>query len=138
MIIVIAAIAENNVIGNAGDLPWHLKSDLLRFKTLTQNGTVVMGRKTHESIIRRMGKPLPNRTSIVLSRDTSYHANGVVVCHSLKAAFDMCTENVFIIGGERVFREAVLLADELHLTIVHAQPEGDVRFPSPLPPTALR
>lgn len=128
-IVVVAAVAENNVIGRDGDLPWRLKSDLQRFKTLTEGGTVVMGRKTYESIQKRLGGSLPNRISIVLTHNSNYPALSGPALGSLQMAVDWCRQrdipNIFVIGGAELFREAVPLADELHLTIVHAQPEGD-------------
>ena len=88
-VIVVAAIADNSVIGRDGGLPWHLKSDLKRFKTLTEGGTVIMGRKTHESIVARLGKPLPNRLNLVLTTDPDYRASGCLVENSLKKALEM-------------------------------------------------
>ncbi len=124
----IVAVADNGVIGRGNSLPWHLSADLKRFKALTTGHTLIMGRKTFESI----DKPLPNRTSIVLSRDAAYQRPGAVVVHSLEEALRRCEgeQEVFAIGGEAVFREALPLARRLYLTRVHAAVAGDVRFPA--------
>ncbi len=134
---IIAAVSDNNVIGRAGDLPWHLRTDLRRFRSLTTGHTVIVGRKTHESILRRLGKPLPERRTIVLSRDRTYPANGCEVAASLADALARVrgAEEVFIIGGAEVYRMALAHADRLYLTRVHADIEGDAYFP-PVDPAA--
>jgi len=123
----IVAVAENGVIGRGNGLPWRLSADLKRFKELTTGHALIMGRKTFESI----GRPLPNRTSIVLTRDRAYQQPGAVVVHSLEEALDRCRgeQEVFAIGGAAVFREALPRAQRLYLTRVHADVAGDVRFP---------
>lgn len=124
----IAAIADNGVIGRDNSLPWRLSADLQRFKKLTTGHWILMGRKTFES----MGRPLPNRTSVVLTRDRGYQRPGAIVVHSLDEALERCEgqDEVFVLGGEAVFREALPHAQKLYLTRVHAQVEGDVRFPA--------
>ena len=123
----IAAVAENGVIGRDNGLPWRLSADLKRFKALTTGHTILMGRRTFESI----GKPLPNRTSIVLTRDRGYRPVGAAVAHSLEEALERCAgePEVFVIGGAAVFHEALPRAQRLYLTRVHAAVAGDVRFP---------
>ncbi|MGE4159740.1 MAG: dihydrofolate reductase [Planctomycetota bacterium] len=126
-IAVAVAVARNGVIGNKGQLPWHLPEDLKRFKKLTLGHTVIMGRKTYESI----GKPLPGRRNIVLSTGPSIQ--GVEVMRSLPEALAAVrrdkAEVAFVIGGHSVFREAMMLADSFHLTQVDLEPEGDTLFP---------
>jgi dihydrofolate reductase len=123
---IIAAVSRNGVIGRDGDLPWRLSSDLRRFKRLTMGGCLIMGRRTFESI----GRVLPGRTSIVLSRRELPEMEGRIVVHSLDEALARCTgEEAFVIGGGDVYRQALPRADRLYLTAVHADIEGDVRFP---------
>jgi dihydrofolate reductase len=125
---VIVAVADNGIIGRAGDLPWHLPADLRRFKQLTVGHPIVMGRKTWESI----GRPLPGRTSIVLTRREEYPVpEGVLRARSLDEALALVpdADEVFVIGGEAVYAEALARADRLHRTRVHAAPAGDARFP---------
>jgi len=126
---LIAAMAENGVIGREGRLPWHLAADLKRFKQLTMGHTIVMGRKTWESI----GRPLPGRRMIVITRQTGYRADGVDVVSNLDDAVALTRaagdDEVFIIGGAEVYRLALPHADRLYLTRVHAKIEGDTVFP---------
>jgi dihydrofolate reductase len=123
----IVAVADNGVMGRGNGLPWRLSADLKRFKGLTTGHTLIMGRKTFESI----GRPLPNRTSIVLTRDRGYEPPGAVVVHSLEEALERCRgeQEVFAIGGAAVFREALPRAQRLYFTRVHADVAGDVLFP---------
>ena len=124
---LIAAVAENGVIGRGNGLPWHLPADLQRFKRLTTGHTIVMGRKTYQSI----GKPLPHRRSIVISQSPDFHPEGVTVVAGMPQALDLAREasDVFVIGGRRVFEAALPLADRLELTRVHAEVPGDVMLP---------
>ena len=129
---LIVAVAENDVIGRDGDLPWSLSDDLQRFKQLTTGHAIIMGRRTYDSI----GRPLPNRTNIVVTRQTDLDIPGVTVCHTLQEALiaarsegDTPDDEVFIIGGESLYREAFGDAACIHLTRVHAMIEGDTRFP---------
>ena len=127
-IIIIAAISENNVIGKDGKIPWHIKEDLQRFKRLTLNHPVIMGRKTHESL---PVKPLKDRTNIVLTRDKNFNPPDVVVKHSLQDALEYCKnyDKVFIIGGQSIFEEGMKVADTLELTRVNGNYDGDAFFP---------
>lgn len=124
---LIVAMAENRVIGRNGTLPWHLPKDLKRFKKLTVGHSILMGRKTFESI----GRPLPKRRSLVLSSDPSYRPPGAEVFGDLATALAATAREpeVFVIGGARVFADTLPLAHRLYLTLVHAAIEGDVRFP---------
>jgi len=133
-VVLVAAVAENGVIGRGGTLPWRLKSDMQHFRRLTVGRPVVMGRKTYESI----GKPLKDRTNIVITRDRHFGADGVVVANSLETAMDMAREDarqrgadsIAIIGGAGVFSDCLAIADRLEITLVHAAPAGDTFFPS--------
>ncbi len=127
MVIVVAAVSENGIIGRSNALPWHLPADLRRFKQLTTGQTVVMGRKTWESI----GQPLPNRRSIVISRTPGFRPEGAEVVPDFSAALLASrTGDLFVIGGSRVFEAALPLADRLELTRVHASVPGDAHFPA--------
>lgn len=126
-------MSENHVIGRGNKLPWHLPADLQRFKELTIGHAIIMGRRTFESI----GKPLPGRRSIVITRDGNWKTpNGVEVAHGLSTAISMARtsvnegDEIFVIGGAEVFRQALPLADRIHLTLVRANIEGDMRFPT--------
>jgi dihydrofolate reductase len=128
---IIAAVAENGVIGRDGKLPWHLSADLRRFKRLTMGHTIIMGRRTWESIAR----PLPGRRMIVTSRQPEYRVDvpGVDVATSLDGALALARaagdDEVFIIGGGALYREALPLADRLYYTSVRANVRGDAFFP---------
>jgi dihydrofolate reductase len=126
---IIVAVAENDVIGANNELIWHLSDDLKNFKRITNGHFIIMGRNTYESI----GKPLPGRTNIILSRTSGFKAEGCLVFSDLGKALDYSYKNnqeeVFIIGGAQVYREAIDWADKLYLTKVHVSPEGDVFFP---------
>ena len=126
-IYLVAAVAENGVIGANGKLPWYLPEDLRHFKQVTTGHPVIMGRKTWESI----GRPLPNRTSIVVSRRPGFVAPGAQGASSFDEALTLCTgrESVMVIGGNEVFRAALPHAAGLILTEIHRTYEGDVRFP---------
>lgn len=124
-IVIIAAIAANGTIGDAGKIPWHISDDLKRFKRLTMGHPIIMGRKTFESL----GKPLPGRRNIVLTRQAPIP--GVECFPNLDAAITTCSnvENIFIIGGAEIYRLALSIADTLHLTHVHRTLPGDTKFP---------
>lgn len=124
---VIAAVSRNGVIGRAGKLPWHLSHDLRRFKEITTGHAIIMGRKTYESI----GRPLPKRRSLVITRDPSFRANGVEIVRSLDEALEAARgeSRRFVIGGAAIFADALPRADELYLTRVHAEVDGDAYFP---------
>jgi len=124
---LIAALAENRVIGRDNQLPWRISADLKHFKALTMGKPIVMGRKTWESI----GRPLPGRKNIVVTRDTAYQAEGCQVVHSIEHALDAAGEadEVMIIGGAGLYRQTLGRADRLYLTQVKAEVEGDTWFP---------
>ncbi len=126
-ICLIAALAANRVIGKNNALPWHLPADLKRFKALTMGRPVVMGRKTHESI----GRPLPGRRNLVITRNRDYSAPGCEIAHSLDEAIGACrgAGKIFIIGGAELYRESLPRAHCLEFTEIHAKFEGDVTFP---------
>lgn len=126
MLNIIAAVSKNNVIGRQGKLPWHLPGDLKRFRDLTINHTVVMGPKTYQSI----GRPLPKRMNIVLTKSEA-NIPGAIVYHTIEPIIELAmTEEVFIIGGAKVFETFLPEADNLYLTRVHVEiPDGDVFFP---------
>lgn len=126
MISIIVAIAENGIIGDKNALLWNIKEDMRRFRTTTTGHPVIMGRKTFESI----GRPLPKRTNVVITRgDNTFE--GCEVAHSLEEAVAMFPkeEEVFIIGGAQIYAQALPIADRLYLTIVHRDYEGDTAFP---------
>lgn len=132
---LVAAVAENGVIGREGDLPWHLPEDLKAFKRRTVGHTLVMGRKTFDSI----GRPLPRRRSVVLSRNPELEIPGAETAGSLEEALERLAgeEEVFVVGGAEVYRRALPKADRLLLTRVHASVEGDTFFPE-IDPDAWR
>ncbi len=133
-VVLLAAVAENGVIGRDNALPWRLKSDLQRFRALSIGKPVVMGRKTYLSI----GKPLPGRTNIVVTRDPNFRAEGVVVAMSVDAALEAARDDarrrganeIMVIGGTEIFVQTMELADRLEITHVHARPAGDTFFPA--------
>ena len=124
---IIAAVATNGVIGRNNDLPWHLSADLKRLKALTMGHAMIMGRKTFDSV----GRPLPGRTTIVITRDPGFRADGVEVAHSLDEALERAAGDdlVFVAGGTRIFELALHRADRMYITRVHGEPEGDTYFP---------
>ncbi len=129
MITLIAAIAKNNALGKNNDLIWHLPADLKRFKQRTSGHPIIMGRNTFESI----GKPLPNRTTIIITRNKNYTQEGCKVVHSLEEAIEIAKDNneVYLIGGAQIYKEALEknLVDCLDITHVHQEFEADVFFP---------
>lgn len=130
-IALIVAAADNDVIGRNNQLPWHLPDEFRHFKRTTLGHHVIMGRRTWES---QGSKPLPNRVNVVVTSQENYAADGGRVAASLDDALALAgaagDEEAFVIGGERLFAEALPIADRLYLTRVHAEPEGDTRFPS--------
>ena len=125
-ITVLAAVGANLVIGRDGDMPWHLPEDLAHFKATTMGHTMVMGRRTYDAI----GRALPGRRTIVITRQEGWQAPGVEVAHSLADAFALAgPTEVFVIGGGEVYREAIPFADQMMLTEIEQSPEGDVFFP---------
>jgi dihydrofolate reductase len=132
-LVLVAAIADNGVIGRAGGLPWRLKGDMRHFRHLTLGKPVVMGRKTYQSI----GAPLRHRTNIVVSRDSAFATGDIVVTGDLGAALNVArgdalrrgTNAIMVIGGADIYRQTLALADRLEITRVHATPAGDTTFP---------
>lgn len=128
MLILIAAAAENNALGKDNDLVWHLPDDFKRFKSLTSNHYIIMGRKTFESF----PKPLPNRTHIIITKQTNYNApEGCILVNKLNDAIATAPENedVFIIGGGQIYKQSINIADKIELTRVHTTVEADTFFP---------
>ncbi|APZ46367.1 diacylglycerol kinase [Polaribacter reichenbachii] len=129
MITIIAAIAKNNALGKDNDLIWHLPADLKRFKKITTGHSILMGRNTFESI----GKPLPNRTTVIITRNKNYVKNDCLIANSLEEALELVKEDdqIFIIGGAQVYTYALEnnLVDALDLTLVHEEFEADAFFP---------
>jgi dihydrofolate reductase len=126
--VLVAAVARNGVIGNGPDIPWSVPGEQAEFKRLTTGHTLVMGRTTYESI----GRPLPGRTTIVLTRDPAWRADGVLVAHSLDEALGMAATtpgDVVVAGGAQVYAEALPVADEQVLTEVPLEPDGDAHYP---------
>ena len=124
-----AAVADNGVIGNDGDIPWRIPADFAHFKALTLGHVLVMGRATYESI----GRPLPGRTTVVLTRNQDWHADGVLVAATLDEALDRAAridEEAFVVGGASVYAEALGRAHAQVLTEVHLSPEGDTHYPA--------
>ena len=128
LITLIVAVADSGVIGRDNTLPWHLPEDLKRFKRLTMGKPMVMGRKTFESI----GKPLPGRQNIVVTRDANYHGAGITVVHDLDAALHAAgaAPEIMVIGGAELFRLCLPRAGRIHLTRVHGDIAGDVKWPA--------
>ena len=132
-IVLVVAVARNGIIGREGDLPWRLPSDLKRFKQLTMGKPVLMGRKTWASI----GRPLPGRPNILVTRDPAFAAEGAIVCSTLDMGLAMAraeaerlgVDEICIIGGGDIYRQVFADADILHVTTVEAEVEGDTRFP---------
>jgi dihydrofolate reductase len=126
---IIVAVAENGVIGKNNKLIWRLSDDLKNFKRITTGHFIIMGRKTYESI----GKPLPNRTNLILSRNKNFNAEGCIVLDSLDKALTYSykhrQDEVFLIGGAQLYHAVIDKADKLYLTRVHAKPDGDAFFP---------
>lgn len=127
MTTIIAAIGTNNELGKNNDLIWHLPADLKRFKQVTTGHHMIMGRKTYESI----GKPLPNRTTVIITRDLNYKADGCIITNSLEAAIEIAKkdDNAFIVGGAEIYNKAIDLVDELDICEVHSAFDADVFFP---------
>jgi dihydrofolate reductase len=133
-LVLVAAVADNGVIGQRGALPWRLKSEMARFRRVTMGKPVVMGRKTYLSI----GKPLVGRTNIVVSRDKTFASPGLLVAPKIEAALTVArgdalrrgVDEIAVIGGADVYAQTLPCADRLVITRVHLQPEGDTKFPA--------
>ena len=129
MISIILAASDNDVIGHLNKLPWYLSNDLKRFAKLTKGHTVLMGRKTHESIIARLGHPLPERKSVIITRQTDYKVPGCSVVSSWDEAMDATKgEEVFVSGGAEIYKLAFPHAKRIYLTRVHMTSEGDTKL----------
>lgn len=127
MVSIIVAIAQNGIIGDKNSLLWHIKEDMRFFRQKTTSHPVIMGRKTYDSL----GKPLPNRTNVVISR-TVTHIDGCTVVHSLEEAIALFSaeEEIFIIGGAQIYAQAIPLADKMYITQVEHSYQGDTAFPA--------
>ncbi len=133
MISIIVAVAKNRVIGDKGDIPWYLPDDLKHFAKITKGHTVIMGRKTYESIIKRLKKPLPERKNVVITSQCNFKAPGCEVLQSVDDAifeFSSRKEEVFVIGGSKVYEEFLPVADKLYLTEIDGDVHGDTVFPT--------
>ena len=132
MISIIAAGAKNGVIGKDGDIPWHIPEDLRRFKRLTTGHPVIMGRKTFEAIVKRLGHPLTDRTNVVVTHQEYFSVPaGVMVYHNIMDALrDFENRDAFVIGGAEVYKQALERADMMYLTSVEKEIEGDTYFPA--------
>jgi dihydrofolate reductase len=134
----IVAAADNDVIGKGADLPWHLPADLRRFRQHTSGHVVVAGRRTHESIVTRLGRPLPGRTTVVVSRQAPVAAEGVLHAATPEEALRLARrveaeatkDEVFVIGGAQVYAATLAAVDRIYLTRVHLQADGDVVMPA--------
>ena len=128
MINIVVAKASNNVIGAKNDLIWHLPNDLKHFKSITSGHPIIMGRKTFESL----GRPLPNRTNIVVTRDQNWNAEGIEIASSLPKAIEAAKkidDDIYIIGGGNIYKQAMEFTDILYITEVHHEFDGDTYFP---------
>lgn len=140
-IVHVVAVADNGVIGRDGGLPWHLSDDLKHFKACTMGKPMIMGRKTFDSI----GRPLPGRTSIVVTRDPDYKANGTTVVQSIEDGLSLGrsvartsgASEIAIVGGADIYRQTMSICDRIELTRIHLSPYGDVTYPD-LPSTDWR
>lgn len=132
IISLIAAIGENRVIGNDGDLPWHLPDDMKFFSSTTRGHHVLMGRKNYDSIPKKY-RPLPGRPNIVVTRNKSFSDDQVIVANSIEEGIEIARDKgeteLFIIGGGEIYRQTLELADKLYITHVNASPDGDAFFP---------
>jgi len=123
---IVVAMTSNHVIGQNGDMPWHLPADLVHFKELTSGHAIIMGRRTWESI----GKPLSNRLNIVVTRQEDYVAEDVTVVHSLEDGIVAAgTQRIFLVGGGEMYKEALPIASKMHITRIDALIDGDTKFP---------
>ncbi len=127
-VVMVAAVADNGVIGDRGDIPWHIAEDMRHFRETTRGHTVLMGRTTYEGI----GRPLPHRTNVVVTRDPAWSAEGVLVVHSVEEGIELAQGldgDVVIGGGTQVYEAAMPYATHQVLTEVHQRPEGDTHYP---------
>lgn len=133
LISIVVAIGRNREIGKSNELLWHIPDDLKRFRSLTRGHPIIMGRKTFESILSYTGKPLPDRKNIVVTRDSRWTHESVLVAHSVESALTMAKEHdpdeAFVIGGAQIYTEALPFTDRLYLTLIDDDKEGDAYFP---------
>lgn len=133
IISLVVAAADNNIIGRDNAMPWHIPEDFKHFKDVTMGKPCIMGRKTFESILAQLGKPLPGRVNIIVSR-RNYQHGGALTCKDLDEAIEQAvktgSDEICIIGGAQIYAQALPLADRIHLTRVHQSPEGDASFPA--------
>jgi len=124
---IVVAISSNNAIGKNNQLLWHLPADLKHFKNITTGHTIIMGRKTYDSI----GKPLPNRRNIIITRQKDLQLDGVEVVNSLDEALTLCKDEkeIFVIGGAEIYKQAISICDKIYLTRVHQNFDADAFFP---------
>ena len=125
---IIAAMSKNRIIGNGPDIPWKVKGEQKLFRDITLGGTLIMGRKTYESI----GRPLPGRTTIIVTRQDEYRAEGCIICGNLEEALSTAKtlgKPAFVAGGGEIYQQTIGRADEIHLTVIDTQANGDVLFP---------
>ncbi|MDP3677974.1 MAG: dihydrofolate reductase [Methylotenera sp.] len=125
---VIVAVAHNSIIGQNNTLPWHLPEDLKRFRVLTTGHHIIMGRKTYESL----GRLLPGRTTVIVTRNANYHVEGALIASSLEAAIALCEndDEVFLIGGAELYQDGLKLANKLYITEIALDVQGDAFFPA--------
>ncbi|MEE4243792.1 MAG: type 3 dihydrofolate reductase [Kangiellaceae bacterium] len=127
IISLVCAMANNRVIGKDNDMPWHMPADLKHFKSVTMGKPIVMGRKTYESI----GRPLPGRRNIIITRNLDYKADGIEVVSSVDAALNLLSDHdeIMITGGGNIYQQTIDIADKLHLTFIDLETDGDAFFP---------
>ena len=125
MIKLIVAISKNRVIGDSNKLIWHLPADLKRFKEITTGHPIVMGRKTFQSI----GRPLPNRRNIIITRDENFEVEGCEVVNSIEEALLLTNNDCFIIGGGEIYKQTIAIGEQIYMTVVDKEFEGDTTFP---------
>jgi len=125
MIKLIVAVSKNMVIGDSNKLIWHLPADLKRFKEVTTGHPIVMGRKTFQSI----GRPLPNRRNIIITRDEDFEVEGCEIVNSIEEALLLTNSDCFIIGGGEIYKQTIHLAEQIYMTVVDEEFEGDTKFP---------
>lgn len=133
MFSIIVAVSRNRVIGKNGDIPWYLPDDLKRFAKITKGHTVIMGRKTYESIIEKLGKPLPDRKSVVITSQHNFDAPGCVVLQSVDEAihiFSKRDDEIFVIGGSEIYKQFMPITEKLYVTEVNVECDGDAFFPN--------
>ena len=131
MFSIIVAVAKNGVIGNKGEIPWYLPDDFKHFAKITKGHTVIMGRKTYESIIKRLGKPLPERKNVVITKQTDFLTPGCSIFESIEDALNFflkSKEEIFVIGGSTIYNQFLPFTDKLYITEIDENFEGDTTF----------